>query len=438
MTSITEAFRALSSRMRDLKVRMTVPLEEGNEIPFYDKAPSIIAEDIETKQELEGKVKGRLVKGISQRPRVPLDDLSVKITQPGHGSYTQDVFYEQPLLTAGGSHLFYGYNEVPLYRNALQKARNMFDDEKLQNKNIELFRELITKSLGAEYVSDDAQRIAEKRRLSASKLDEVVRDLIESGSLKESTQKDLEQKITPPINWKEKAEQSLVVEVSLQSVGHKQFGKLVKTVSEPCIQIYDPVRGMGEFDSPLTLTQLYEAYNIKDHARDDVEKTAHVLREIGKTHSGKTLIILYRDEKRDGKDPIQLSQDLKVTNAYPIINQDDLKKAQEDYKNDSYVSKKTKKRALVGLVAAAVLGAGGFFGKSALEKYQRDSIKVTRGSEEMELSREPSKGIYKLVVNNETYYISPQAIHPESGVTQVKKEKTPVPKKKKNKLPWRH
>ena len=312
-----------------------LPLEVGDEVPYQGVIERTRTEDITKKEELEKNAQATAKKLVFSNPKISREDVAVEVSRDGYGSYVHSFSFKKPVLEPGKVFLFWGYTDI--YGKALQTAqgRSNYDEKARKQWNIQAYRELVTHNLRATYAPELVTQLAEQVHVPPSKVQETLEALANiTGN-----------NILPDVNWEEKAQNAVVIEVSRKVVDKKKVGPTLMNVVEPGIEIYNPVEGTREFGNLLPLSRLLEDYQIETQSKDEAEKTALVLDSLCKQHADKTAIILYRDESTDGDHALKVAHHMKIDQVYPLFDPHAVERVE-------FITKETKSTKKTGMLVA--------------------------------------------------------------------------------------
>jgi len=333
---------SLKDKLRNiLKPKRDIVMTPGTDVPYPPRISRTNTDDVTGKETVKKRTENIAKSLKSEHPKIGPDLVSLVTSHSTYGEYQHDVHYKNPVFGPGRKFLFWKYphlHDVKLEQNIMMLGN---DDERLEEKNVELFKEFTTRCLRATYLPGNLEERSEKSGIVPSKL----REAYEGDG------------IISKIDWKQEASNAVIIKVS-QKVPETEEAKNVK--HEPSFQVIeDQVNGVNLFDNAKTLSELIAERGIKVDAKaSEEEKTALVLDELSKNYGDKVTVILLRDETDKGWYAEKVAGKLGMKNVYPIFDYEAVNKVKEIYyESPASELRKTIRKYAIG--AAVLIGALG-------------------------------------------------------------------------------
>lgn len=333
LKKFTEIRTTLDEKLRDTLVKIPalrewlLDLEIGQELPYRSPVERTQTGNVAEKQKLEAKARKKAKKLAFENPGIANDTISVEVAREGYGSYLHSFAFKTPALEPGQVFFFWGHPEI--YKKMLEEAKYKSGKSQTEKRkwNVLVFEDFVTHNLRATYVPENVKKISEKTHISYAKTRETLEEVAKLTG----------KEIIPEINWRNQAANAAIIEVSKKVIDKIKFGTWDINVTEHCIQLYDPVEGVGEFKEPEQVLKILEKYKIKA-PEHQTQRTALALDAICKKLASdkKTAIILFRDETKDGKDALNVAKQMKSKEIFPLFDYkgvDHVKEAVQHRKN---------------------------------------------------------------------------------------------------------
>lgn len=356
-------------------------IEPGTDAPYPPRIERTRTDDVTEKEKLEARTEKVAKELRINHPLIGADDVSLTMSHGAYGDYQHTVSFKNPVLKQGTVHVFWRYPDVHdiKWREAVIKTQG--DGERLKQKNIEMYKEFVTRCLRATYLPENLEQRAEETKIPPAKLRAAYE---KDQGLQE-------------IDWEKEARNAVIIKVSqrIPEVKTDEIGKQKEIKAEPSFQVIeDQAEGIELFHPAKTLSELISEHNIQtDERMNEQKKTALVLKEFTKKYNDKTTIILLRDETDKGWEAEKTAGNLGIEKIHPIFDYEAYKKAEAIRKETRPLRikasvKKAAAYAAAGLTAL-VLFAGADYGARKFASYQSAKVEETIDAA-AEAERKPS------------------------------------------------
>jgi hypothetical protein len=314
-STIAKLKRRIGLQYHLLKHRFNVAVPEGKEVPFAGNVFQPTTKHVANREILTADTASLLEETLHDaHPDVLLQDVCVQVGKDGFGTVSHHITFDNPALEPGKTLVFWG--DHTRYRDAMHRARQRYEHGEVpQGVTLYLLEELLSTNLRIRIPSDVVKEVAKRSHRSLAEAERMLKttaDVVKETSLRD--------KLVPSVDWKKVAESTIIVEVPYISTGSKKVGPKSIQLTEPGIQIYDPLTGFAKYDEAIGVSRYLEESGLTKTATTNQEKLAEALRDIAAKNTKKAVVVLYREIDPDGRSAIELSHLLKV-NAHPIVEE---------------------------------------------------------------------------------------------------------------------
>jgi len=327
------------SILKNILKKTDIVMEPGTDVPYPPRISRTKIDDVTGEDAVEKSAKSIAKSLAIEHPRIGPDLVSLVISHGTYGDYVHNVSFMNPVLKPGKINVFWRYPDV--HDRKLEENIRRFgkDDEKLKEKNIEFYREFVTRCLRATYLPEDLEQKAQKTGIPPAKLREALEGI-------------------PEVDWEKEARNAVLIKVSQRIPEAKDPQTAEKNIKpEPSFQVIeDQVECFDLFHPAKTLSELISEYKIQ--TKEDIsaeEKIALVLKELTNKYNDKVTIILLRDETDKGWGAEKTARHLGVDKIYPIFDYEAFQKV-----NGLTTETRYSKAIKPGIGAVALILALGF------------------------------------------------------------------------------